>query len=812
MIRFWTTLLLLFSLTIVTMGCESSNHYLNTDHATSSEEIVILTGVYKVAERFVMPEDDDAYRYPQISYYDAEAGTLSVLVYERDEGPADNVDNSSSWEQRVRLRIETCSPDGTLVSSVSLPDEVLESKDSESGGRLSFWDGFLTADRLIWLTVNTAPDGLKITLHTCGTDGMGLVETDFQMVLSSPVSSLNYLAQTDSLFAALPNGTTAISAGEEITVLNSALEKQFGLTSPGQVVALGFTPAGDLLFGTGENERCKTFYRIDPATHQPVSVRNFTENDPLNPGVRVFFGAGFDYYYQEDRQGLPRGIYGCRAGEEGTILLVDGNSGLGKSLRLCSVIDTDTLLYLAEKDGAPITVEIVRHAPDIELDNIQTLEIAVCVKNRSEELEMKLTQYSTTHPDCRLLIVDKTDKEDFVGNADKLSFDLANGFYQPDIIWTESDSRSAQTMIEKNLYVDLAPYMDADPVVNRSNLFVSVRNVFEAKDGGIWGLAPEFTVSTIIGRRDVLGKYAEKGSWTVAEFVEFAASLPPDVLLGRYLTQYNYRPMLGMNAFNKWIDYENASCHFEDKDFKTFLAFFKTLPKDWNDIKARYTFTDKLSAGSLVINSEPYQLGQIALLSGDIVSINQLFYGIDVKMGTFGTDDLIYIGCPSPDGKQNNVLHAKDSFIISKSCADPDRAWDVIRCLMEPGAEEIDASRCFPSLKSIYESVADEMEKYWYKIEADDLSVSSWPKGWEDGVSGFDADDLALITMTEEKRAKIRDWLDTAVEVRMVDSTPSEIVSIIAEEISEMLSRNTGETDCAKKIQSRVSIWLAEHK
>ena len=803
------------------MGCENSDHDTNTDQATSSEGAYILTGVYQVADRFVLKEDDGAFRYPQISYYDTEVGMLSVLISEWEEGAADSVDSASTWRQNLRLRIETYSSDGTLVSSVSLPDEVLESKDSESGGLLSFWDGFLTSDRLIWLSVSTSMDMLKITLHACGTDGTGLVETDFQQLLSVPVSSLNHLVQTDALFAVLPDGTTAISVGEEIIVLDSMLEKQYALTSPGQVAALGFTPAGDLLFGTGENERCETLYRIDPGTRQLASIRDFKENDPLNNGVRVFFGAEFDFYYEEDRlgsvssgmvsPGKMRGVYGCRMKEEDMFLLNDSNSGLNKSLRLCSVIDADTLLYLAEKDGAPTAVEIVRHAPDIELDNVQTLEIAVCVKSHSEELEKKLAQYNTAHPDCRLLIVDKTSKEDFVGNADKLSFDLANGFYEPDIVWTAADSHVAQTMIEKNLYVNLASYMDADPVVNRSNLFGSVRNVFETKDGGIWGLAPEFTVSTITGRRDVLGKYADKGSWTVGEFVDFATSLPPDVLLGQYLTQYNYRPMLGMSAFNKWIDYKNASCHFEDEDFTAFLAFFKTLPKDWNDIKARYTFWDKLFAGSLVTKSEPYWLGQIALLSGDIVSITQLFYSIDVQMGTFGTDDLIYIGCPSPDGKRNNVLHAKDSFIISKSCADPDRAWDVIRCLMEPGEEEIDASRCFPSLKSTYETVADEMEKYWYKIEADDLTVSIWPKGWEDGLWGFDADDPSLFTMTEEKRVKIRDWLDTAVEVRMVDSTPSEIVSIIAEEISEMLSRDTGETNCAKKIQSRVSIWLAEH-
>ena len=45
----------------------------------------------------------------------------------------------------------------------------------------------------------------------------------------------------------------------------------------------------------------------------------------------------------------------------------------------------------------------------------------------------------------------------------------------------------------------------------------------------------------------------------------------------------------------------------------------------------------------------------------------------------------------------------------------------------------------------------------------------------------------------------------------MISRVPEEVQEIIDEEISGLLGDVSTPESCAKKIQSRVSIWLAEH-
>ena len=54
--------------------------------------------------------------------------------------------------------------------------------------------------------------------------------------------------------------------------------------------------------------------------------------------------------------------------------------------------------------------------------------------------------------------------------------------------------------------------------------------------------------------------------------------------------------------------------------------------------------------------------------------------------------------------------------------------------------------------------------------------------------------------------------LDGASCTPYVNYTPSEIEDIIFEEVSAYLAGGANAEKCVKNIQSRVSIWLAEHK
>ena len=65
--------------------------------------------------------------------------------------------------------------------------------------------------------------------------------------------------------------------------------------------------------------------------------------------------------------------------------------------------------------------------------------------------------------------------------------------------------------------------------------------------------------------------------------------------------------------------------------------------------------------------------------------------------------------------------------------------------------------------------------------------------------------------ITREEIDALRDYIDNRVGEPLREQISEDVRAIIREEISAYLGGVGSAEDCAKKIQSRVSIWLSEH-
>nr|MCR5682391.1 hypothetical protein [Clostridiales bacterium] len=75
-----------------------------------------------------------------------------------------------------------------------------------------------------------------------------------------------------------------------------------------------------------------------------------------------------------------------------------------------------------------------------------------------------------------------------------------------------------------------------------------------------------------------------------------------------------------------------------------------------------------------------------------------------------------------------------------------------------------------------------------------------------------DLDRPGIVTFfTKEDAERIKAFLDQPV-TPVGGAVNAEVEGIIMEEISAFLGGSVDAAGCAKRIQSRVSIWLAEHK
>ncbi len=68
------------------------------------------------------------------------------------------------------------------------------------------------------------------------------------------------------------------------------------------------------------------------------------------------------------------------------------------------------------------------------------------------------------------------------------------------------------------------------------------------------------------------------------------------------------------------------------------------------------------------------------------------------------------------------------------------------------------------------------------------------------------------VTLTAETVAAVREFFDTFLDDTRTETVPTAVSGIVSEEVSAYLGGARSAEDCAKIVQSRVDLWLAENK
>ncbi|MCR4906837.1 MAG: hypothetical protein K6A33_12235 [Clostridiales bacterium] len=525
------------------------------------------------------------------------------------------------------------------------------------------------------------------------------------------------------------------------------------------------------------------------------------------------FGDGYDYYYETDQ-----GVFG--ADDTGSVLLMSyRNSNITQgSVRFCGVIDPETFLFA--ENGRLMRYEALG---DIDLSAVPTVEVVLNVKSAMGfQRSMDIVEYNKSHPETRVIVTDYTQydtKENPNAGTQRLSTDLLTGKIKPDIVIAETRSRIApeagaeiEMMIEHKLYTDLTGFLENDPALKPENLFGAARRYFTAEDGGMWGIASGFQMETLFGPTALLEQWADgNGSskgWTLTEMLDFAESLPEDMyLMGPLHRETAANRLLGPDGYAAFIDRGSASCSFDGPDFLRWLRFLGTLP----GIETARTSDTPDRVGLRADTVESYFTGRVALDSSDFTALDAAVESLEAQ---FGTKDWTIIGFPA-EGHNGTYIQCDEAIMMTSFCTQKELAWDVIRNLVM--GFEIG----FPVLKQKYEeNAAERLEHGDYMI----MKLIHDENGWGTVKSRSAApdknfptpDDLTspgwISIPTAEDFARLEAFLDNDAGYPLTERVSPEVNAIIEEEISAYFAGVGSAEDCAKKIQSRVSIWLAEHR
>ena len=545
---------------------------------------------------------------------------------------------------------------------------------------------------------------------------------------------------------------------------------------------------------------------------------SYDEVLPLAEGARTIVFTADGTLYFDTADGVSRlvtGEDGTRTAESvmnfiasGIVHSLTGISASGEHDEFLHVIAPDTLLFysVAQKDGKSYCLPTLYRPWEEEIP-AETVKLQLAYAGQMDDnIKAEIVRFNRDHPGTEISLLDYSIYD--TDAQQKLMIDILNGIVKPDMVYGYDGSVSIRTLRDKGLTVDLTPYLAADDTVNEENLFGSVLSYFRSRDGGIWGISPYFSKMTLFSTSSLLCGYADDNGWDLGTFFDFAASLPEDQVLRTHASRGKY-PIPTVDE--QFIDRDAGTCSFDSPLYIRYLEFLDSLPSE----KEVHRMIPKMDPRSY------YLEGKIALVGESFDGSESPLYFESI----FNDPDYVIVGYPSEDPLHRALLSAEHTFVIMKTSAHPDLSWEFIRtAFRSPNEQEWMFGVGKSSLKSIYDEEAQSMRDHLmlhFSSGRWNMMISYKPDEFEGARSDIDQM-MKMMGLTsqygtyeaeppdEEQIARVRAFLDAPV-APAYEELPFEVASIIREEISSFLGGVGSAADCAGKIQSRMSIWLAEN-
>ncbi|MBO4932944.1 MAG: extracellular solute-binding protein [Clostridia bacterium] len=556
--------------------------------------------------------------------------------------------------------------------------------------------------------------------------------------------------------------------------------------------------------------------------------------NPTNGYMDRFLGYDNGCLYAWDTEG----VFKWRAEAENTVVtdvLDFVDSGIASDYiralyRTPGEGDGEYAVYQAVSlQNVSSTLKLYRPDPTIDLSAIETLTLA-CIQPESS-LTQAVVEFNESHMDVRIEVIDYgiyNTQDDPAAGYDRIMLDLTTGVLEPDLTFLTSFDH--QELAEDGYFIDLYTLMDG--TLTPDTIYGCVRNTLESADGKLYGLVPEFYLTGLVGRRDIIG---DAKKWSLTEFLDFAEGLGDGEYLMEEISQKNAEYTL-FNFLANVPFTRDGQANFLDAEYLRLLEFLMTLPKEpqlymehgssnVQDLYAGLITEDQVE---IVQGGENlYFNGSIKLYEPGAIQTVDKFMRLGDKFGVSSVSGINLIGSPVDDrcvsGVELNLYGGV--YAIPVKCRNVDAAWEFIESRMTADDYrsygenningQVDLSYFFKAYKPDYDEYLDTLEGYQMfilygnmgRISGMDVAEKLDENGRYNGQPG------TLCVLDEAAVDYIKEILDTAgVPLWYSAEARSDLRKIINEEWSRLFSGASTAESTADVIQSRVSIWLSEHE
>ena len=754
-----------------------------TQGKSPSENTSVLTNVFKGSALTIPKEYGDAINDTS-PYFDEKNKTITELFLTYDE----STDDAGNYTYAVSYYLVTFDFDGKLVGE---PE------------KLDFGQGFnypqkmiISEDALVYLlqSSDSTSDKVNFSIVKYNRADKTTVSCDNLTDLYSGNNNYYYLSN----LAVDKDENYYISSDSEILVLDKNFVKIASIPTndyvqdmttfrDGKVYIAGYFSSNSVSSAGGFGVKS-----VELATNG--FGETFTLPSLLG-SVEIYHSNDYDFYYSS-----TDGIYGFNTADQTSELIVSYQNSDISSDRLSSItiLDKETFLASESDDNHESSEMIYKKSPDIDLSKTKVINIAT--PNSLYDLSPAIVKYNKSHTDSRIFLNDYSKYNtgnDYTAGQKKLLNDVINGVYTPDIVVGNIGSDLISTLVEKDLFTDLYTLMDDS---FKNDLFGGLKRSFETKDGKMWGICGTYTLNSLLAKSSAIDG---REKWTLAEMLDYAANLPEGTELMNYLTKSSAPAyLLGNSGYGTYIDSDNNSCSFDSAEFIDYLNFLKTLPDDDKfDYESSFNSDDSYA---------PYREGKYALYQQyyyEIVS----FLNQDV---VFNTSEVTPIGYPVLDENDwgTTITQYTSSYVILNKSENSDLAFGFIKDFICSAGNVRYYSYDLPVTKTAFDESVEQFYDFEFVFYMDgSASWGSFDPEHPQTEETLDSPGIVRY-FTKDDAEKVKDMLDNKVGARVISVPSAEITSIVNEEISAYLSGVNNAEETARVIQSRVSIWLAEHE
>ncbi|MGN1345351.1 MAG: hypothetical protein ACI4V1_01085 [Eubacteriales bacterium] len=471
------------------------------------------------------------------------------------------------------------------------------------------------------------------------------------------------------------------------------------------------------------------------------------------------------------------------------------------------------------------TLKLYRPDPTMDLSAIQTLNI-VCYQTEPS-LTQAVVQFNRSRTDVRMDVIDysvyNTSDEPSAG-YDRMMRDLTTRTVEPDLLYLNPYDFGDILKRTPDYFLDLYPLMDG--TVTPDTIYGCVKNALETEDGKLYGISPEFSLSVLVGRRDVIG---EAETWSLGEFLDYNDSLADGEYLMEELAQSNFESKLfGWLSYTPFV--RDGKADFRNPVFLRRLAFLQTLPTEPE------TYMDHgssnimdLYAGIITEDQVEVNQGGENLYHNGKIKLNQYYlhtpFHYQKAAYEFGTEspaDLNFIGYPVDDRCASGVdVRTGLVYTIPAFCRNVGAAWDFVemRLMLDDYrtyfentySQTVDSSYFFKTYQPDYDEYLDALEGYqtFYMYSGERINgrnIELDENGCYKNRPGV------LYTFDRAGIDALKRLLDTAGIPLSYRISARGLRSIVEEEESRLLAGAATVESCADAIQSRANIYLSENE